>query len=125
MAMINMEKQLTLPKPSTKNFVTGENQLGFECDKCRMNFRKPILATVWSNGDVKSYYACPRCLSKVHVKKKKENVFLIRKAEKIKESHENVVGCKHFFGFLKKRPKGSPIPDECLTCSRMIECLTR
>ena len=125
MAMVNMEKQLIVPKLSTKNFVGDETKLGFECDKCKVIFGKPILATVSSNGHVQSYYACPRCLSKIHMKTKKTNVVVAKKTEKINAKSEKIAGCKHFFGFLKKRPKNSPIPDECLTCSRMIECLTR
>jgi len=31
--------------------------------------------------------------------------------------------CLHEFGYLKNRPKGKPIPDECLTCPKMIQCL--
>jgi hypothetical protein len=30
--------------------------------------------------------------------------------------------CTHYFGFLSQRNKETPIPDECLTCTRMIEC---
>jgi hypothetical protein len=30
--------------------------------------------------------------------------------------------CPYHFGYLKKLPKDSPIPDECLSCPRMIEC---
>jgi len=86
------------------------------------------LAMISSNGTIQKYYACPRCLSKIREKERKEvkgNIFLARKIGKMKEKHENVDGCKHFFGFLKRRSKGSPIPDECLTCNKMIECLTR
>jgi hypothetical protein len=36
---------------------------------------------------------------------------------------ENDVKCQHFLGYLKRRPKDTPIPDECLTCGRMVECL--
>jgi len=122
-----LEKQLTVTIPS-KNSILTQNHLDFECERCKVTFGKPILAMVSSNGTVQRYYACPRCLSKIPEKKGKEvkrNVVLARKVEKMKEKHENVAGCKHFFGFLKKRSKGSPIPDECLTCSKMIECLTR
>jgi len=30
--------------------------------------------------------------------------------------------CPYGFGYLKKLDKESPIPDECLSCSRIIEC---
>jgi len=31
--------------------------------------------------------------------------------------------CHHFFGYLKKIPKNTSIPDECFGCSKMVECL--
>lgn len=30
--------------------------------------------------------------------------------------------CKHQLGFLQTLPKNAPIPDECLSCDRIIEC---
>jgi len=32
-------------------------------------------------------------------------------------------GCLHRFGYLRTLPKNKPIPDECLGCSRVVECL--
>jgi hypothetical protein len=32
-------------------------------------------------------------------------------------------GCLHFFGYLRNIPKNTLIPDECLRCSKMVECL--
>ena len=32
-------------------------------------------------------------------------------------------GCPHRFGYLKEHPKHTPIPNECLTCTRIMECL--
>ena len=34
-------------------------------------------------------------------------------------------GCPHYVGYLSKRPRGTPIPEECLTCPKMIECTLR
>ncbi|NIR87481.1 hypothetical protein GWO13_07945, partial [Candidatus Bathyarchaeota archaeon] len=34
-------------------------------------------------------------------------------------------GCPHFLGYLKKIPKDTPLPDECLTCPRIFECRAR
>ena len=31
--------------------------------------------------------------------------------------------CAHFLGYLKTRPKGSSIPDECLTCATLMKCM--
>ena len=32
-------------------------------------------------------------------------------------------GCPHHFGYLKEHPKNTPIPNECLTCTRIMVCL--
>jgi len=32
-------------------------------------------------------------------------------------------GCPHHFGYLKEHPKNIPIPNECLTCTKIMECL--
>ena len=29
------------------------------------------------------------------------------------------------FGFLEKLPKGDPIPDECMSCQKLVECLMK
>ena len=32
--------------------------------------------------------------------------------------------CRHHFGFLNERIKGTAIPEECLTCEKMLDCIT-
>ena len=34
-------------------------------------------------------------------------------------------GCPHYLGYLSKRPKDASIPDECLTCRKMVECMLK
>jgi hypothetical protein len=31
--------------------------------------------------------------------------------------------CSHHFGYLNQRSKGQKIPEECLTCQKVIECM--
>ena len=49
------------------------------------------------------------------------------KLEKISHSAipqiEIKASCQHELGYLKKRDRGSPIPDECLICVKMIDCM--
>ena len=33
--------------------------------------------------------------------------------------------CPHHFGYLADRPKSAPMPDECLTCEKMLECINK
>jgi hypothetical protein len=36
---------------------------------------------------------------------------------------EYSVRCPHHFGYLKTLPLGSSVPEECYSCSRMMQCL--
>ncbi len=31
--------------------------------------------------------------------------------------------CRNHFGFLNQRPKGLPVPEECLVCEKRLECI--
>jgi hypothetical protein len=31
--------------------------------------------------------------------------------------------CSHYFGYLAKLPDDSSIPEECLLCSKVVECI--
>ena len=98
------------------------------CDECGTTYHKPLLATNTSNGSDQQYYACPRCLTKVsevetHEKEEKHETTPVRDAKKVGPMPENDIKCPHSLGYLKKRPKDTPIPDGCLTCTKMVECL--
>jgi len=98
------------------------NYVDFVCDECGGTFQKLILATVSYNGRVQEYYACPRCMARIS--KERKNIAISREdVKKPLVKLENNVKCKHFLGYLKKHPKDTPFPDECLTCDKMIECL--
>ena len=101
----------------------------FVCDHCGKIFQKPILATVSIDQQTQTYYACPRCMSKaqsskISIREKEEkNTALITEPKKLRKDQESGEECQHFFGYLNKREKNVPFPDECLTCTRMVDCL--
>jgi hypothetical protein len=109
----------------------GHDDNDYTCSECGSTFEKPLLARVSSCGNVQTYYACPRCITKVATVKtqkseeKQEDSGLMRELKKREAEPETQVVCAHFFGYLKKRPKDAPVPDGCLTCARMVECLVR
>jgi RecJ-like exonuclease len=117
-----MQKALQLPKLHTEHRSFEGNSMDFVCNECRGKFEKPVLATVSSSGRVQKYYACPRCMTRI--KEERKNVTIsLEGVKKPSAKFENNVECKHFLGYLKTRPKEAPIPDDCLTCGKMIECL--
>jgi DNA-directed RNA polymerase subunit RPC12/RpoP len=124
-----MQRDLGLWKLNEADCTSETSQTGFTCDECGGAFKRPILATISMTDHKKTYYACPRCMTKVHDTTRSEN----REAEKTAFSNredrrpaarlETNVKCEHFFGYLNKRQRDMQIPDECLTCSKMVECL--
>jgi DNA-directed RNA polymerase subunit RPC12/RpoP len=111
------------------------------CGACGEPVETPLLAMIISKSTTEKYYACPKCLSKItNISKEPEmkealeidvdeNTLKneIAEPERLQVSTEgNVEGpksCLHFLGYLKQRPKDKPIPEECLTCSNMIDCM--
>jgi DNA-directed RNA polymerase subunit RPC12/RpoP len=128
-----MEKSISAIKLSDEYYYLKDEHehSGFKCDECGKEFQKPIVATILSNVDTQRYYACPRCLTKVSVIEKqrsmenREEGFQTRETRKTASKLDEDVKCNHFLGYLKKRPRNDPFPEDCLTCSKMIECLAR
>jgi hypothetical protein len=96
--------------------------------RCGRDITDPIRVENLSGASSETYYACPYCLSPVDAVldetiKRQELVRRISaelpKKVEIKISNE----CNYHFGYLKSRPKNTPVPDSCLTCPRMMECL--
>jgi DNA-directed RNA polymerase subunit RPC12/RpoP len=116
-------------KLSEEDCSSKTGRTGFTCEECGKKFQKPIVATISASGQIQKYYACPRCMTKVKDIKTSESneeersLTSMVKPRKSSAKSENMTKCEHFFGYLKKREKETPIPEECLTCGRMFECL--
>jgi hypothetical protein len=102
------------------------------CQVCGQSFKTPLLVKSSDSMSAK-YYACPLCLSKVtNLHKKPEIKENFKIDDKIEESlaaeipvEDNVKGpgnCTHYLGYLKHHKKSMPMPEECLTCNKMIDC---
>jgi len=117
-----MQKTLELPKLRTEGRSFEGSSVDFICNECGGSLGNLILATVSCNGHMQEYYACPRCMTRI--KEERKNVTISEEdVKKPSAKFENSVECKHFLGYLKTRSKDAPIPDDCLTCGKMIECL--
>ncbi len=108
---------------------------------CGKSFSEPIKLTVISEGGIlETYDACPHCFSQVanvglskiegpSEKNIKTDIALDKDTEEdtketTEKTHQKKAACcSHSFGYLSKRPKGSSIPDECLTCPEITKCL--
>jgi DNA-directed RNA polymerase subunit RPC12/RpoP len=123
---------------------TQPDSANYICTRCGKPFTSPIFAVNNSPGIAEGYYACPTCLSKVEIKKEEikaakaaepepeveaiQQEPVVEEAAPVEEPASTVSAasspvCQHYTGYLKKRPKGSPMPDECYTCALMLDCM--
>jgi len=145
-----MDKKIGESNFSSDESVFIGTQTNVRCNKCGEEYEQPLFAKVISGQSVEEYYACPKCLSKVKHAKREEPVEVepiapdepdepVEPAEpaeeeqpeepryvvnKLPDTPQATGGCPHQLGYLKKRDKNSPFPEDCLVCSKMIECMS-
>jgi DNA-directed RNA polymerase subunit RPC12/RpoP len=98
----------------------------FTCSECGESFEKPLLANVSSQGHIQAYYACPRCLAEIRENYETETGSNEQSAPQkleVEQPRPLSENCQHFLGYLRKRPKETAIPEACLTCTKIIECM--
>jgi len=117
-----MERDASLLRLAERHDSSRVDSVDLSCNRCGGSYQKPILATVSCGGEVQKYYACPRCMVKIS-EELKEITVSRELVEEPEIRYEKSVKCRYSFGYLKKRPKDAPIPDECLTCDKMVECM--
>ena len=124
-----MEKNAISLEKGIESNKHSANQVICKCNTCGEEFKAPLSATSYSNSFSKKYYACPRCLSKVADLKQPQDMEVDKGEEnetsKIEDAIKESVTCAHQFGYLKCRPKNTPIPEDCLICSKMIDCMSK
>ena len=127
---LRLEKNL-----NALNFEVGDSVLSTTrecsvCNACGEMFDAPLLAMIFSNCLMEEYCACPKCLSKVSSFERRERAETDEAKEdtslmsvEVKNAMVEEIDCAHHLGYLKSRPKNTSIPEECLTCSKIIECM--
>jgi DNA-directed RNA polymerase subunit RPC12/RpoP len=124
-----------------KSEMNGQEACVCPNDECGRTFEHPLQLTVLCSDPVETYLACPYCMSRIeNGEEEQEDQELTKDApialkiktalqkEQKRDNEEpeepSTPKCTHNFGYLKKRPKGTSIPDECLVCPKMIQCLS-
>lgn len=111
--------------------------------RCGRAFDAPVRLTDFSHRPrSRTYYACPYCFSKLNQNWTKTKHLHREDCEISDESLEISIGglktilkdgeqkvaekagtCVHQFGYLKARSKNEAIPDDCLTCPKILQCM--
>jgi hypothetical protein len=129
---LKMERSLSPLKFEINGRLPSETHKISRCNTCGEEIKTPLFAVVSSGYLIEEYYACPKCLSKVGDVERNKTVEVDEaeaEDEKVQEREvedkmEEAVTCAHHLGYLKRRPKNTPIPEECLTCAKMIDCMS-
>jgi hypothetical protein len=107
--------------------------------KCSKEFTSPITVHDLSSANAETYDGCPYCLTAIEktedsdddeTEQKFENENKIDEVRSIlmdansESTKENLSPpkCPKHFGYLNQRPRGERTPDECMSCSKLIDC---
>jgi len=110
---------------------------GLTCqnEKCRSVFASPILVQNMALHD--RYYGCPSCftaLKKALGKRGKKKVEpaadvmgkvvnLQSPEHSVFRQDDEVCNCPYHFSYLSERAKDERIPDECMLCTKVMDCM--
>ena len=108
---------------------------------CGKTFTNPLKARNMGVKNAKTYEACPYCLAEITVGKEDD---LIEESESAvhdtkanarfdavtKEgratpsaSPSKVEGCTRHLGYLSQRSSKEKIPEECIMCNKIVQCM--
>lgn len=113
-------------------------------ERCGKSFASPLRLTDLSRKPrSETYYACPYCFSRMDEcdHDVSDELQLIRKSGYDEETDESprknvksavqkelgnetvAVQCPHQMGYLRTRSKDQAVPDTCLTCPKILQCM--
>jgi len=101
----------------------------FTCSNpaCAATFGAPLKTLNLQDNPAEPYYACPVCLTRVEDVNLKvlENPSQAVQKKQEPASAEKPVKCRHHLGYLSERVQNEQIPDGCLTCTSIVECMLK
>lgn len=113
------------------------------CLHCGRTVSAPVrLTNLTHKPKEETYYACPFCFSRLEAEEVPDHLECVHGRHGLTASSSvNVlhstsesdtgkpevpaVNCTHGYGYLNNRAKDAAIPDECLTCPRILQCMTK
>jgi len=123
----------------TKKNESAADNRGFTCPNplCGRIFSKPLKAVNLSSKKAEPYLAYPHCLAEITTK---EPISIIESKpnQETNKSEEEIVkaieekaestpkpSCTHHFGYLSERSNKEQIPEECMVCENILDCMLK
>jgi len=103
--------------------------------ECHEKIEELVVVSDVSTKPVERYYACPHCLIKLDVsfaqflqeEEKRKGEPLVKPPEKEKppEKKKGYSKCAGYLGYLASLPEDKSIPQECLICPKVLDCVMK
>ncbi len=96
---------------------------------CGKTFARPLTLSNVQHTSKEPYNACPYCLTEIIALETKDENLPEETAPELdveeicEQNHEELPDCKKYFGYLNEKQPNQPIPEECMLCSRIINCM--
>ena len=112
----------------------------FTCknSSCKRTFTIPLKTLNLQGNPNEPYYSCPFCLTKIEVEEvalsqdnlpeeKNQNGQKLENLERDKatKNDEKPLACKYYLGYLSERGQKDKIPDDCLLCKNIVDCMLK
>jgi hypothetical protein len=117
----------------SKDTAEDAKETSFECpnEDCLHVFKSPLRVLQIQRGRKVDFYACPRCLSEITVDDDSVSPDLDEEDNDDKKGveleqvlpPETSSGCRHHLGYLGERDSKAGIPDECMICKDLMDCM--
>ena len=132
--LLETKLNLTISNTGEKKTLTCQNP------SCRKTFNSPLKTLNLQQNPQEPYSSCPYCLTKIKMietplkteEKVKESLLEVKpKSTKtdldIKDGNnsQKPSACKYHLGHLSERTSKTQIPDDCLVCKDIVECMLR
>lgn len=126
--------------PKKRETSNGHNDMTCPNSKCGRTFSNALRAANLGFDPPRLYDACPYCLTEVSMVDESSYVEreLVSENERANEVGEisrpkepaqtqptEPSGCTHNLGYLSARPSKEPIPDECMVCTNIVQCMLK
>ena len=100
--------------------------------KCGKTFAKPLKATNLRQATLEPYDACPYCLNEVAPAVEQASIESTVTATENSAPEQHDAGptagnsaCRNYFGYLSRQSLKGEIPDECMVCKEVINCMLK
>ncbi len=97
---------------------------------CGKVFSEPLTTLNLQRSSKEKYSACPYCLTEITIidtestnPPEKIDAKIAILEEKPNQNQEKITDCSHYFGYMSIQEHKKQMPEECMVCSQLIDCM--